>query len=188
MKYTAEELRTLCIEALGGAEASSYNVTSIYYKVLKPVLLSLGYTEDYLMHNIYVHTERYTLMLQYRSKKMISGRWDTGFYTIMTINGKRKKGATHYSIFSGTYADYTWKDFEVNLYGYSTLEEAVQGVITSCAKSAETANDLLYRIYSAMREAFPELKEYEIREVIKTISNNTYTLEDMYNKLHEKKV
>jgi hypothetical protein len=39
-----------------------------------------------------------------------------------------------------------------------------------------------------MREAFPELKEYEIREVIKTISNNTYTLEDMYNKLHEKKV
>ena len=92
MKYTAEEIRTLCIDTLGGTTASTYNVSHIYHQVLKPALLALGYTEDYLMRNIYIHTDRYTLILQFRSNKMVSGRWDTGYYTIMSIEGKRKKG------------------------------------------------------------------------------------------------
>jgi len=189
MKYTESEIRDVLMSQFAGIKAEQFGAASPYswYLAVKGCIKNLGYDEDFINKHIAHRQDRFSIDIVYLASDQYRSSATQDSRTILRIDGKRKKGDTHRSWY-GEYTDYVWKDFVVTLYTNTTepteanLQDWLIRLVNQAEESAKKKNDLVYEAYKVLRDAFPDMDEYSLNDVIERVKANRYTLGIRYEK------
>ena len=189
MKYTESEIRDVLMSQYAGLKAEQYGQAGPYswYLTLRSSIKNLGYDEDFINKHIGYHQDRFSVDITYHADDKYPASILQNSRTILRIDGKRKKGETHRNWY-GEYTDYVWKDFVVTLYTNTTepteanLQDWLIRLVNQAEESAKKKNDIVYEAYKVLRDAFPDMDEYSLNDIIERVKANRYTLGTRYEK------
>lgn len=172
MPGTVQEIKEVLMKKLGDKKASSiYSAGEIVCEYLR----ELGVSEN-ILKKVRIDTKQFSAELYVYTDL----RRDKE--TFARIDGKRKKGAVSHD-WLGSYADYTWKDFDITLYRGDDIVDALNTAVEVSQNTASKNRDDMVTAYECYQLIRQKLGGVDLtREVIKQLYNNLYAFEDRYEK------
>jgi len=105
---------------------------------------------------------------------------------IINIDYKKKQGEKHHTWYSGSYTDYTFKEFEVSICGADTLEEAIEKAEENHKKYQQLKKENSLKsmeMLELLMKTYPDIDKYNLYSYINNIKDNFYTF---FDKIKEK--